>query len=137
MRRVGLLMTFSTAAVLLAGCAAVSPLPQTTDEAACPSSVEEASDMAFADDIFVGAGHVIRFVPSPDEAFRGYDLDISQMFTGSALRDVAFLRINEEIPGMSQGDAVLLVARRTDEPRVFTPGPCLPLVPVPASAVES
>ncbi len=132
-----LVATSAVLAALLAACAGISQVPQATSGVACPSSVEEASNMAFADDIFVGAGHVIRFVPSPDEAFRGYDLDISHIFTGSALRDVAFLRIHDEIRGMSQGDPILLVARRTERPRVFTPGPCVPLVPVPAGAVES
>lgn len=92
--------------------------------------------MTLPDNTFVGAGYVIRFVPSPDEAFRGYDLNITRTFTGRAFRDVRLLRIEDEIPGMSQGDPVLVVAERTDNPRVFAPGHCPPLVLVSAEDVE-
>ncbi|HET8776712.1 MAG TPA: hypothetical protein VFN76_03525 [Candidatus Limnocylindria bacterium] len=131
------LVVSAGAAVFVAACAGPVEVPRRTDEpVVCPSSVEDATAMTFPDDTFVGAGYVIRFVPSPDEAFRGYDLNITRTFTGRPFMDVRFLRIHDEIPGLSQGEPVLVVARRTENPRVFTPDACAPLIRVSADNVE-
>jgi len=51
--------------------------------------------------------------------------------------DAGFLRIDEPVPGITPGDPVLLVAERTERNnRLFTPGPCAPLVGIPESFVE-
>ncbi|HEU5325654.1 MAG TPA: hypothetical protein VFV59_07210 [Candidatus Limnocylindria bacterium] len=132
-----LLVTCAALACLLAACSSIREVwPTDPGDVGCPNSVEAARAVTLGDNAFVATGYVIRFVPSPDEAFRGYDLDVTRVFTGPAFRDVGFLRIEDEIAGMSQGDPVLVVAERTDKARVFVPGPCPPLVRVPAEDVE-
>lgn len=126
---------------LLTACA-VAPNPSPSDMTPagvpCPSSVEEAQAGNFDESMFLGAGHVIRFVPSPDREYRGYDINITRPLTpGAPFMDVGFLRIDDPLPGIAPGDPVLLVAERTERNhRLFTPGPCVPLVGIPESFVE-
>ncbi len=110
----------------------------TPASAPCPSSFEEAQAGNFDASTFVGAGYVIRFVPSPDREYRGYDINITHTLTpGAPFMDIGFLRIDDQVPGITPGDAVLLVAERTERNnRLFTPGPCVPLVGIPESFVE-
>lgn len=132
-----LLVLSAALAALLTSCGSVREVwPTDPGDIGCPNSVEVGRAVTLGDDTFLAAGYVIRYVPSPDQAFRGYDLDITRTFTGRAFRDVAFLRIEDEIAGMSQGQPVLVVAKRTEKARVFSPGPCPPLVPVPPEDVE-
>ncbi|HEX2766138.1 MAG TPA: hypothetical protein VHR55_05845 [Candidatus Limnocylindria bacterium] len=126
---------------LLTACAGwpyPSPSDMTPADVSCPSSFEEAQAGSFDESMFVGAGHVIRFVPSPDREYRGYDINITRPLTpGAPFMDVGFLRIDDPLPGIAPGDAVLLVAARTERNhRLFTPGPCVPLVGIPESFVE-
>lgn len=126
---------------LLTACADgldLAPSHVTPAPAPCPSSFEDAQAANFDESTFVGAGRVIRFVPSPDREYRGYDINITRPLTpGAPFMDVGFLRIDDPVPGIAPGDPVLLVAERTERNnRLFTPGPCVPLVVIPESFVE-
>jgi hypothetical protein len=127
---------------LLTACADgldLSSSEVTPAAAPCPSTFEEAQAGNFDESMFVGAGHVVRFVPSPDREYRGYDINITRPLTpGAPFMDVGFLRIDDPVPGIAPGDTVLLVAKRTERNhRLFTPGPCVPLVGIPQSFVDS
>lgn len=131
----------SLTVILLTACADGLDLPSsgtTPASSPCPSSFEEAQAGNFDASTFVGAGHVIRFVPSPDREYRGYDINITRPLTpGAPFMDVGFLRIDEPVPGITPGDPVLLVAERTERNnRLFTPNPCAPLVVISESFVE-
>lgn len=126
---------------LLTACAGGPDLPpsdMTPADVSCPSSFEEAQAGSFDESTFVGAGHVIRFVPSPEREFRGYDINITRPLTrGAPFMDVGFLRIDDPVPGIAPGDPVLLVAERTERNhRLFTPGSCVPLIGIPESFLE-
>lgn len=126
---------------LLTACADGLDLPSsgtTPPSPPCPSSFEEAQAGNFDASTFVGAGHVIRFVPSPDREYRGYDINITRALTrGAPFMDTGFLRIDDPVLGITPGDPVLLVAQRTEtNHRLFTPGACAPLVVIPESFVE-
>jgi len=126
---------------LLTACAD-GPDPSSSEvtpvAAPCPGSFEDAQATNFDAGTFVGAGRVIRFVPSPDREYRGYDINITRPLTpGAPFMDVGFLRIDDPVPGIAPGDAVLLVAERAERNnRLFTPGSCVPLVGIPESFVE-
>lgn len=135
--RVALALLFT----LLTACAVgpdLSPSNKTPAGVSCPSSFEEAQAGNFDESMFVGAGHVIRFVPSRDREYRGYDINITRPLTpGAPFMDVGFLRIQDPVPGIAPGDTVLLVAERTERNnRLFTPSPCVPLVGIHESFVE-
>lgn len=127
-------------AALTACVAGIDPSPRgmTPAGVSCPRNFDEAQAGDFDDSMFVGAGHVIRFVSSGDDDYRGYDINITRPLTsGAPFMDTGFLRIDNPVPGIAPGDPVLLVAERTEKNhRLFTPGPCVPLVGIPESFVE-
>jgi hypothetical protein len=95
--------------------------------------------MTFDEDMYVGVGTVIRFIPSEaDEAFRGYDVVIRETISEGRqyLGETIFLRVRSRVPGFSGGVLALVVAMRTDRAVVFTPGVCTPLVEVTESQLD-
>lgn len=92
----------------------------------CPKTVDEATKMSFGEAI-VGGGYAIRFIPSADPSFRGYDVNVTRPVSERATMDTYFLRASTELPGISDGDPVLLVGARTDRAHVVVAGTCPPL----------
>jgi hypothetical protein len=92
----------------------------------CPTTVDEAAEMSFGDAI-VGSGYAIRFIPSADPAFRGYDVNVTRPVSERATMVTYFLRTAAELPGVSDGDPVLLIGARTDRAHVVVAGTCPPL----------
>ena len=101
----------------------------------CPRTIDEARQVVDRE-TFVGGGWLIRYVPSPDRPdFRGYDVNITTPVSPAGFLDTAFLRVPDEIPGVNDGDPVLLVGRR--EGRVLVhPGPCPPLTVIDAEELD-
>lgn len=98
--------------------------------AGCPESVDQAISGDFpgvGEDSFVAVGQVARFVASPDQESRGYDLDVRRMFSGTASGEGSFLSVPEEVPGIEPGDAVLVIAEPGENSRVIVAGSCTPL----------
>ena len=104
----------------IAGVLAACSLPTPTG---CPQTIEAARALDPADRAFVGGGYVIRFVPSPDPEFRGYDVNITTPISPSGPLNTAFLRVANEIPGIQDGDPVLLIGPRA-RGVVVLPGAC-------------
>ena len=111
-----------------AGLAVVLSLAATACDlgTGCPMTVDEATEMSFGDAI-AGGGYVIRFIPSPDPSFRGYDVNVTRPVSERALMDTYFLRTSTELAGISDGDPVLLIGARTDRAHVVVAGMCPPL----------
>jgi hypothetical protein len=77
---------------------------------------------------FVGVARVIRFVPSPDSSFRGYDLDLRRVVLGDLVDPVMFMRVRSEVGDIERGSPVLVVAvLDREQPQLLIPGPCPPL----------
>ena len=111
---------------LLGGCA----LPT-----GCPQTIEEARAVDLGDDMFVGGGYVIRFVPSPDPEYRGYDVNITAPIAPAGLWGTAFLRVVTEIPGVQAGDPVLLIGPR-ERGMLVLAGECPPLIVVDEAELD-
>jgi hypothetical protein len=99
---------------------------EVTDLGGCPATVDEAAEMDF-DDAIVGGGYAIRFVPSPQLRFRGYDVNLTRPVSDRAMLDTYFLRVEDEIPGIAAGDPVLFIGARTDRAHTLVAGACPPL----------
>ena len=89
----------------------------------CPLTVDEAAETDWGDAV-VGGGYAIRFVPSPQLRFRGYDVNLTRPVSDRAMLDTYFLRVEDEIPGIAAGDPVLLVGARTDRAHTLVAGAC-------------
>lgn len=104
----------------------------------CPESVEEAESGSFGEGTFVGVGRVIRYVPSPQIEYRGYEVHIVRTLIGPApFMDTAFLVTDAEIPGVNEGQPVLMVAQESETSSLFFSGTCVPLVVIPESSIDS
>lgn len=115
------LLAILVVAGLLNAC---GPRPPT----ACPTSVEAARSDAVLDatkTTLVAVGRVIRFVPSPDVTYRGYDLDLRRVLVGDPSDLVMFLRVRNPIGDTQRGSPVLVVAAMDRQrPQLLTVGPC-------------
>lgn len=104
---------------------------------ACPSSVEEAAAIDQGREMFLATGHVIRFIPAPqDPEFRGYDVNL-QARDGEPYYNTVLLRTADRIPGIIDGQPVLLVGVRTDRTTAISAGECPALVPIPEEDIEA
>jgi len=108
---------------MLGGCSLVATCPTTVSGALGGAPGIEVSS-------FVAVGRVARFVDSPDAGARGYDLDVWRGLVGSPSPEGTFLLLEEEVPGISQGDPVLILAERGPNDRTFRPGLCQPLIKI-------
>jgi hypothetical protein len=86
-------------------------------------------------DVFIGGGYLIRFVPSPDPEFRGYDVNITTPISPDGFLDTAFLRVTREVADVRDGDPVLLIGRR-ESGVVVHPGVCPPLAVVDEAELD-
>jgi hypothetical protein len=101
----------------------------------CPQTIEAARTADLGDDMFVGGGVVIRFVPSPDPEYRGYDVNITRPISPANFLNTAFLRVVTELPGIEAGDPVLLIGPR-ERGALVLPGACPPLTVVGEDELE-
>ena len=92
----------------------------------CPETVD-GSFPSITERSFVAVGRIARFVDTADSGSRGYDLDVRRKLSGAPSADGTFLRISDQLPGMTQGQAVLIVAEPGSNERVVAPGACMPL----------
>jgi len=77
---------------------------------------------------FVGVARVMRFVPSPDLSFRGYDLDLRRVVVGDPVDPVMFLRVRNQRSDIHRGSPVMVLAvMDKQKPQLLTVGPCPPL----------
>jgi hypothetical protein len=128
----------SVAAIVLvgamgAGCGVQVSLP--TPDDGCPRSVAEAAATEHGRDVIVATGHVVRFVPSPQAQFRGYDVNL-QSRNGEPYFNTVLVRVRDRLPGIVDGQPVLVVAERTDRASALVAGDCPVLVPIPESDVD-
>jgi hypothetical protein len=101
----------------------------------CPTTWEAAQERGFLDalpdDYVVADAVVARYVPSPDLAYRGYDLDVTARMDDEDQR-LLFLRVSEPIAGIAPRDRVLVIAREEGaDGIVIVPGSCPPLQRLP------
>jgi hypothetical protein len=76
----------------------------------------------------VGVARVVRFVPSPDSSFRGYDLVLRRVVVGDPVDPGIFLRVRNERSDIQRGSPVLVLAvMDRQKPQLLTAGPCPPL----------
>jgi hypothetical protein len=117
--------------VALAGIAALVTVSSAcTPASACPRTVDEARQIVWDDEIVVGGGYVIRFVPAAIGPDRGYDINVTRPVSERARMDTFYLRTPIEIPGIEAGMPVLLIGARTDRNTVVVQGPeCPALTP--------
>jgi hypothetical protein len=92
----------------------------------CPGSAREALARTDDDEIFIGTGWLIRFVPSPDPATRGYEVNLRTR-NGEPYFESILVLAEERAPDRPDGIPVLVYGARTDRARVVAPGPCDPL----------
>jgi hypothetical protein len=92
----------------------------------CPTTVDDAAELSFGDEI-VGGGYAIRFIPSADPLFRGYEVNVTRPVSERATMVTYFLRTAAELPGVSGGDPLLLIGARTDRAHIVVAGGCPPL----------
>jgi hypothetical protein len=122
--RLSILPVVAVVGGLLSGCGS----PPTTS---CPTTVEEAVADAGLDGTgttLVAVARVIRFVPSPDDRARGYDLDLARAVVGHPSDSGLFLRLHDPIPGLERGTPVLVTATMDSQnPVLLTPNRCPPL----------
>jgi hypothetical protein len=97
--------------------------------ASCPETVDQAVSGEFASvtERYVAVGRIARFVDPADPENRGYDLDVRRRLSGSVSADGTFLEVMDQLPGLTQGQAVLIVAEPGSNARVIVPGACTPL----------
>lgn len=104
----------------------------------CPTTVAQATSGDFAavrSDTFVAVGRVIRYVPSPTGAARGYDLGVAHIFQGAPPDGTLFLSVAEPYPAISDRDPVLIIGDTGDR-SVIAPGECPALQPIDESELE-
>ncbi len=112
----------AVAALLAAPVAGCDPVAQ------CPTSVDEATAVEYDDEV-VGGGYVIRYIPSIEDArFRGYEINLTRPASERAQLDTYLLRVDAPIPGIVDGQPVLLLGERTDRTFALVPGACPALV---------
>lgn len=114
-----LVATLVVAALLGSGCAARG----------CPNTIEGIRSDAFLEslppDALVGVGRIVRFVPSPDAEFRGYDVEIETRVAGFEPEDlVMFVRVTDRIPGVDAAARVVVIGVRGDLRAVLAPAGC-------------
>lgn len=120
-----------TLALLQSGCVGdIFPNPTFDGGIRCPQTMNEAEMGNFSEEAFVGAGPVIRFVASDKAERRGYDINITRAFTDHPLGTV-FLRVQSEVPGVRDGQTVLLVAETIGDFPALVRGDCPPMVEIP------
>jgi len=113
--------------------------PGCTVAAACPETFEQAESGEFegrAESTLVGTGLVIRYVPAPDLASRGYDIAVERLLWGDRPETPTFLLVPDEIADVRPGAPVLIVAEPTDRDWVITQGTCVALRPIEESDVD-
>lgn len=109
----------------MSGCASEIPgVPSFPED--CPGSAEEALARTEDADIFIGTGWLIRFVPSPDPATRGYEVSLRTR-NGVPYFDTILVLAEEPAPDRPNGIPVLVYGARTERARVVAQGPCDPL----------
>jgi hypothetical protein len=120
-----------TVATLLIGCDLL-PSPQPARIEGCPYSADEARQAELGDEVFIGLGHVIRYVPSEgDPTYRGYDVTVAETIAGRPyINETIFLQVESPVAGIGSGDPVVVVAERIDRTVVYVPGRCVPLVQI-------
>lgn len=102
-------------------------------EPPCPGSFDEArsgTSESIGDDTFIATGTVARFVDSPDIEFRGYEVAIARHDGPVFVEGVAFVRLPAPVPGIGQGQPVLVLGERTQRQNLILPGECPPLQPI-------
>lgn len=114
-------------AILATGCGLSLPTPADP----CPKTVEEALAPADGnDDAYVATGHVIRFLPEAPLAQRGYEINV-QTRNGEPYFNTILVRMADRQPGIADGQAVIVMALRTDRNTIVEPGGvCGPLIPI-------
>lgn len=114
------LVTGSLLALASAACAPV---------ATCPTTASEAATLEYDDEVVAG-GYVIRYIPSEDDPqYRGYDVNVTRPVSERAQLDTYLLRVEAPLPGIANGQPVLLMGERTDRGFVLVPGACPALTP--------
>jgi hypothetical protein len=102
----------------------------------CPSTVTEAGAVEHGRELYLATGHVIRFIPADDPEFRGYDVNL-QARDGEPYHNTVLVRTQDRIPGITDGQPVLLVGERTDGTSAIREGDCPALVPIPEADVAA
>lgn len=116
-------------ALLLAACAGQPWVDEETSRG-CPTTLEAAETVEVDAAAYLGVGSIVRFIDSSDREYRGYEIEINRTITGRSFMNVALLRLESEVEGLEQGQAVLVVAVRPGPDRVLTPGRCPPLIAI-------
>lgn len=123
-RALAAVLPFAAVAILASSCAIVP---------SCPTSVDHATSGEFqtiGDTTYVAVGRVARYVGSANLESRGYDLDIRRTLSGTTSSEGTFLRIADALPGVTQGQAVLIIGEPGPNERVILPGACAALQPI-------
>lgn len=97
--------------------------------ATCPRTVTEAAAIEYDNEVVAG-GYVIRYIPSDDDPqYRGYDVNVTRPASERAQLNTYLLRVDAPLPGIANGQPVLLMGERTDRSFVLVPGACPALTP--------
>ena len=112
--------------ILASGCGPLVDVPVPSFPRDCPGSAEEALGRTDDDGIFIGTGWLIRFIPSPDPASRGYEVNLATL-NGRPHSATILVLAEERAPDRQHGVPVLVYGARTDRAAVVAPGVCDPL----------
>ena len=120
---------------LASGCGPLVDVPVPSFPPDCPGSAEEALRRTEDDGIFIGTGWLIRYIPSPDPATRGYEVNL---VTRNGVPFFATILVLAEERALDRPDGipVLVYGARTDRARIVAPGPCDPLVEIREADVD-
>lgn len=121
---------------LLAGVIAGCGLDLEPPLGSCPSTVAEAAAIDHGRELYLASGYVIRFIPADQREYRGYDVNLRAR-DGEPYFNTVLLRTLDRIPGITDGQPVLLVGERAHRTSAISAGPCPALVPIPESDVEA
>lgn len=126
-RRGASFTSLALVAVFAAGCGISLPTPVDP----CPKTVEGALAAAEGnDDAYVATGFVIRFLPGAPLTQRGYEINV-QTRNGESYFNTILVRMADRQPGIVDGQAVIVMALRTDRNTIVEPGGmCGPLIPI-------
>ena len=102
----------------------------------CPRTVAEAAAFDHGRELYLGTGHVIRFIPSDQPEFRGYDVNL-QARDGEPYFNTVLVRTPGRVRGITDGLPVLVVGIRADPTSAISAGECPALVPIPESDVAA
>ena len=116
--------------VVLAGCG----LDLRPDS--CPRTVAEAAAIDHGRELYLATGYVIRFIPSDQPEFRGYDVNL-QARDGEPYFNTVLVRTPDRILGITDGQPVLVVGIRADRTSAISAGECPALVPIPEADVPA